>query len=153
MSKIAFLMAGQGSQCPGMGKELYEDVPEVKAFLDEAEMSRLVAAAGGQRLTCMGLAGTGDLIATCMSQHSRNRTFGEALARGSSLEEYERATHMVVEGARAAQSVSSIADERGIEAPITYAVRDALSGERGVNEIMEGLLRRLPHDEFYGFDE
>ncbi len=41
MSKIAFLMAGQGSQYPGMGKELYEDVPEVKAFLDEAEMSRL----------------------------------------------------------------------------------------------------------------
>jgi len=118
-----------------------------------AEIGRFVADMGGNPLTCMGLAGMGDLIATCTSRHSRNRTFGEALARGSSLEEYERATLMVVEGARAAQSVSSIADERGIEAPITYAVRDALSGERGVNEIMEGLLRRLPHDEFYGFDE
>ena len=53
----------------------------------QAEMSRLVAAAGGNQLTCMGLAGTGDLIATCMSRHSRNRSFGEALAGGMTVEQ------------------------------------------------------------------
>ena len=54
-----------------------------------AEMSRLVYARGGDPLTVMGLAGAGDLIATCTSQHSRNRTFGEYVAKGKTLEEYE----------------------------------------------------------------
>ena len=55
----------------------------------------------GDPMTCMGLAGMGDLVATCTSSHSRNRTFGEAFARGTSLEEYEARTGMVVEGAKA----------------------------------------------------
>ena len=70
-----------------------------------AEIGRIAAACGGNPRTCMGLAGMGDLIATCTSEHSRNRTFGEALVRGESLEDYEARTHMVVEGARAAHSV------------------------------------------------
>ena len=118
-----------------------------------AEVGRFVSDLGGNPLTCMGLAGMGDLIATCTSRHSRNRSFGEALAAGKTLEQYETETHMVVEGARAAMSVRSIALERGIEAPITLAVHDALTGERAVSQILEDLLKRLPHDEFYGFDE
>lgn len=117
-----------------------------------AEVGRFVTAMGGNPMTCMGLAGMGDLIATCTSRHSRNRSFGEALAAGQTLEQYESRTHMVVEGARAAMSVRSIALDRGVEAPITLAVHDALTGEREVSQILEGLLRRLPHDEFYGFD-
>ena len=54
-----------------------------------AEMSRLVHACGGEAMTCMGLAGMGDLIVTCTSRHSRNRSFGEAFARGETLEEYQ----------------------------------------------------------------
>ncbi|MFR3877172.1 MAG: NAD(P)H-dependent glycerol-3-phosphate dehydrogenase [Collinsella sp.] len=63
-----------------------------------AEISRLVYARGGQAMTCMGLAGMGDLIATCTSEHSRNRTFGYEFAHGVSLDEYQTRTHMVVEG-------------------------------------------------------
>ena len=62
-----------------------------------AEISRLVHARGGQAMTCMGLAGMGDLIATCTSKHSRNRTFGYEFAHGVSLDEYQTRTHMVVE--------------------------------------------------------
>lgn len=54
-----------------------------------AEISRLVHARGGQAMTCMGLAGMGDLIATCTSEHSRNRTFGYEFAHGVSLDEYQ----------------------------------------------------------------
>ena len=64
-----------------------------------AEMSRLVAACGGMPMTCLGLAGVGDLIATCTSEHSRNHTFGYRLAQGTTLEQYKAETHMVVEGA------------------------------------------------------
>ena len=68
-----------------------------------AEMSRLVKACGGDALTVMGLAGAGDLIATCTSEHSRNRSFGKALAQGATLGGFEERTHMVVEGAVACQ--------------------------------------------------
>lgn len=72
-----------------------------------AEISRLVHARGGQAMTCMGLAGMGDLIATCTSEHSRNRTFGYEFAHGVSLDEYQARTHMVVEApSRPAASVS-----------------------------------------------
>ena len=76
----------------------------------QAEMSRLVAAAGGNPMTCMGLAGTGDLIATCMSRHSRNRTFGEALAGGETVEQYEARMHMVVEGAQACRTLEALSE-------------------------------------------
>jgi ABC-type transporter lipoprotein component MlaA len=79
-----------------------------------AEMSRLTKALGGDPLTCMGLAGMGDLAATCTSRHSRNRTFGEAFAAGESLAEYERRTGMVVEGAEAAASILPLAEARGV---------------------------------------
>ena len=118
-----------------------------------AEMGRFVSSLGGDPITCMGLAGMGDLIATCTSRHSRNRSFGVGLAGGQTLEEYESATHMVVEGARAALSVHGISVERSVEAPITCAVRNLITGERSVDGAMGDLLDRLPHDEFYGFDE
>ncbi len=118
-----------------------------------AEMGRFVSSLGGDPITCMGLAGMGDLIATCTSRHSRNRSFGVGLAGGQTLEEYESATHMVVEGARAALSVHGISVERSVEAPITCAVRNLITGERSVEGAMGDLLDRLPHDEFYGFDE
>ncbi|MCI1227100.1 MAG: NAD(P)-dependent glycerol-3-phosphate dehydrogenase [Atopobiaceae bacterium] len=117
-----------------------------------AEISRLVVARGGDPLTCMGLAGMGDLIATCTSEHSRNRTFGEALAAGSSLSDYESKTHMVVEGAAAARSVTDLATRLGVDMPICSAVRQILSGRATYDQEMETLLDRLPDVEFYGLD-
>lgn len=118
-----------------------------------AEVSRVAVACGGRPITCMGLAGMGDLVVTCTSNHSRNRTFGQELAHGVSLEDYERRTHMVVEGARAAQSVYEIAAEHNVEVPITWAVHDVLYEGAGVSEVLSGLLERAPRDEFYGLGE
>ncbi len=115
-----------------------------------AEIGRLSSALGGDPLTPMGLAGMGDLVATCTSRHSRNRTFGEALVAGESLEAYEARTGMVVEGARAAMSVNELALERGIEAPITSAVHGVLVDGLDTEAARTALLGRLPREEFYG---
>ena len=104
----------------------------------------------GYPLTPMGLAGMGDLVATCTSRHSRNRTFGEALARGETLEEFEARTHTVVEGARAAESVLSLAREHGVEVPISSAVRSVLREGVNVLDATDRLLGRRPGEEFYG---
>ena len=115
-----------------------------------AEMSRLVNALGGEAITCMGLAGTGDLIATCTSQHSRNRRFGEMVARGGTLEEFTNETHMVVEGAYACQTLLPLAKKAGVEMPITEAVRQVIW--EGADPRVEGLsLSDRPlKQEFYG---
>ena len=115
-----------------------------------AEISRIAVALGADPLTCMGLAGMGDLVVTCISRHSRNRSFGEAFARGESLASYERRTGMVVEGAEAAASVLSLARERGIAVPITKAVYELLYEGVTFQEVMDELLERLPNEEFYG---
>lgn len=118
-----------------------------------AEISRVAASLGGEPLTCMGLAGMGDLVATCTSEHSRNRTFGEAYAHGETLAQYEARTHMVVEGAAAALSVHQLAQQRNIETPITNAVYGILYEDLPLAEAMDALLCRLPHEEFYGLNK
>lgn len=115
-----------------------------------AEIGRVVAATGGQPMTCMGLAGMGDLVATCTSEHSRNRTFGEAFVAGEGLAAYEARTGMVVEGAHAAQSFWELAREHGIEAPLTCAVHDVLVDGLDLASASASLLGRLPREEFYG---
>lgn len=118
-----------------------------------AEMGRVVVALGGNPLTCAGLAGMGDLIVTCTSQHSRNRTFGEALVGGETLEHYEGRRHMVVEGAQACKSVVELADEFHIEVPITRAVYAILYEGAEIEEAYDALLGRKSTEEFYGFED
>ncbi|MBQ9007229.1 MAG: NAD(P)-dependent glycerol-3-phosphate dehydrogenase [Atopobiaceae bacterium] len=118
-----------------------------------AEMGRLSAARGGDPLTCMGLAGMGDLVVTCTSRHSRNRSFGEAFAAGESLADYESRTGMVVEGAQAALSLWEMAHAMGIEAPITDAVHDLLYEGAELADAIGSLLTRTPHVEFYGMGQ
>ena len=115
-----------------------------------AEISRLVHARGGQAMTCMGLAGMGDLIATCTSEHSRNRTFGYEFAHGVSLDEYQTRTHMVVEGAVAARSVSELARSLGVDIPLTFAVEQTLYNGVTLDRALEILTDRVPSQEFYG---
>ncbi len=115
-----------------------------------AEITRLATSVGGKPLTCMGLAGMGDLVATCTSQHSRNRTFGEALVRGETLEQYESRTGMVVEGAAAAASVYELACAKGVEAPITKAIHAILYESMPITDAIGALMERLPYEEFYG---
>lgn len=115
-----------------------------------AEIGRVASALGADPLTPMGLAGMGDLVATCTSRHSRNRTFGEALARGESLASFEERTRMVVEGARAAESVLALARAHDVEVPITEAVYGVLHGGARIQDAIDALLGRRPKDEFYG---
>jgi glycerol-3-phosphate dehydrogenase (NAD(P)+) len=88
-----------------------------------AETARLGLALGADESTFAGLAGLGDLVATCSSPLSRNRRFGEQLGRGATLEEAQSATHgQVAEGAKSCRSVLELADRHGIDVPITRAV-------------------------------
>jgi glycerol-3-phosphate dehydrogenase (NAD(P)+) len=105
-----------------------------------AETARLGVALGADPLTFAGLAGLGDLVATCASPLSRNRTFGERLGRGESLEQAQRATHgQVAEGVKSCRSVLELARRRGVEVPITEAVDAVCYG--GMSPIdMIGLL-------------
>ena len=116
-----------------------------------AEIGRFVSVLGGEPLTCMGLAGMGDLVVTCTSQHSRNRSFGLAFAKGESLALYEDRTHMVVEGARAVVSAHQLAERHGIEAPICHAVYQLLYEDALLADAIGSLLDREPHQEFYGY--
>jgi glycerol-3-phosphate dehydrogenase (NAD(P)+) len=88
-----------------------------------AETARLGAVLGADPLTFAGLAGLGDLVATCASPLSRNRTFGERLGQGETLEQAQAATHgQVAEGVKSCRSVLDLAGRHGVDVPITQAV-------------------------------
>jgi glycerol-3-phosphate dehydrogenase (NAD(P)+) len=88
-----------------------------------AETARLGSELGADPMTFAGLAGLGDLVATCSSPLSRNRTFGERLGRGESVEQAQAATHgQVAEGAKSCRSVLELAQRHGVDVPITQAV-------------------------------
>lgn len=117
-----------------------------------AETGRMVAAVGGNPLTCMGLAGMGDLVATCTSPHSRNRTFGVEFSKGTSLEDYEIRTHMIVEGARACISIRELAFKLHVEVPIVEAVYQLLYEGATFERMAQILSEREPKEEFYGME-
>jgi glycerol-3-phosphate dehydrogenase (NAD(P)+) len=88
-----------------------------------AETARLGAALGADPRTFAGLAGLGDLVASCSSPLARNRSFGERVGRGESLESAQRATHgQVAEGVVSCRSVLELAQHHGVDVPITQAV-------------------------------
>lgn len=88
-----------------------------------AETTRLGVALGAEAMTFAGLAGLGDLVATCTSPLSRNRSFGERLGRGESLDEAQAATHgQVAEGVKSCSSIRELAARTGVEMPITEVV-------------------------------
>jgi len=88
-----------------------------------AETARLGIELGADPMTFAGLAGLGDLVATCSSPLSRNRSFGERLGRGGTLEQAQEATHgQVAEGAKSCRSVLELARHHGVDVPITQAV-------------------------------
>jgi glycerol-3-phosphate dehydrogenase (NAD(P)+) len=87
-----------------------------------AETARLGVALGADPLTFAGLAGLGDLVATCSSPLSRNRTFGEHLGRGETLEQAQAATRQTAEGVKSCLSIRDLAHAHGVEMPITEQV-------------------------------
>ncbi|MGZ4659286.1 MAG: NAD(P)H-dependent glycerol-3-phosphate dehydrogenase [Blastococcus sp.] len=87
-----------------------------------AETARLGLVLGAELTTFAGLAGLGDLVATCSSPLSRNRTFGEKLGRGMSMAEVQESTRQTAEGVKSCRSVHDLAQAHGVEVPITEAV-------------------------------
>jgi glycerol-3-phosphate dehydrogenase (NAD(P)+) len=104
-------------------------------------MSRLGEALGGKAETFAGLAGMGDMIATCTSPQSRNRHVGMELAKGRSIEDIIDSMHMVAEGVKSAPTVIELAREIGISLPITEDVYRVITGESNARGVYRGLLR------------
>ena len=107
-----------------------------------AETARLGMAMGADPMTFLGLAGLGDLVATCSSPLSRNRTFGEKLGQGLTVDEVAGATRQVAEGVKSCQSVSDLARMHGVEMPITTHVAALIAGELEPAELVSGLISR-----------
>jgi glycerol-3-phosphate dehydrogenase (NAD(P)+) len=94
-----------------------------------AELARLGVAMGAQPTTFAGLAGMGDLIATCMSPHSRNRAVGEQLGRGRALPDILAEMHMVAEGVKTATVALELAECHGLDLPICTMIDKVVKGE------------------------
>ncbi|RZT87940.1 glycerol 3-phosphate dehydrogenase (NAD(P)+) [Pseudonocardia sediminis] len=113
-----------------------------------AEMSRLGVALGASPLTLAGLAGLGDLVATCSSPLSRNRTFGEHLGQGASLAEAEKANNgQVAEGVKSCVSICELAGRHGVELPIVDAVRRVCHEGMSTSALAKDLISRAPKPE------
>ncbi|MFI6520244.1 NAD(P)H-dependent glycerol-3-phosphate dehydrogenase [Spirillospora sp. NPDC050679] len=115
-----------------------------------AEIARLGAALGADEHTFAGLAGMGDLIASCSSPLARNRTFGENLGRGMSLEEVVAVTKQTAEGVKSAEPVLELARKHNVEMPITEAVVNVLHRDVPIKEAAISLISRSPKPERYG---
>ena len=107
-----------------------------------AETARLATAQGADPLTLMGLAGLGDLVATCSSPLSRNRTFGERLGQGMTTEEIYASTRQVAEGAKSCKSLLALADRVGVDAPIAAAVDAVVDGKMTAQDMMQSFIKR-----------
>jgi glycerol-3-phosphate dehydrogenase (NAD(P)+) len=107
-----------------------------------AETARLAIKMGADPMTLMGLAGLGDLVATCSSPLSRNRTFGEKLGRGLSVEEITGGTHQVAEGAKSCHSLRELAASHGVDAPLAQYVDEVVAGRMTVTDTMDAMLGR-----------
>jgi glycerol-3-phosphate dehydrogenase (NAD(P)+) len=112
-----------------------------------AEMTRLGVAMGGKRHTFAGLAGMGDLLATCISPLSRNRYVGEELARGRTLDQITADMQMVAEGIKTSRVVMELAERYRIELPIAREVDAVVNEGRTPQEAFRGLLRTRPTTE------
>ena len=115
-----------------------------------AEIARLGAALGADQLTFAGLAGMGDLVATCSSPLSRNRTFGENLGRGMPLADAAPSGSQVTEGVKSAGPVLELARAHGVEMPITEVVAGVTQGRIGMAEAVMLLASRSAKPERYG---
>jgi glycerol-3-phosphate dehydrogenase (NAD(P)+) len=115
-----------------------------------AEMARLGSALGADPQTFAGLAGMGDLVATCSSPLSRNRTLGENLGRGLSVAQAAAVTGQTAEGVASCGPVLELARSRGVEMPITEVVQAVMHAGLPVTEAASMLASRSAKPEWYG---
>ncbi|WP_433350231.1 NAD(P)H-dependent glycerol-3-phosphate dehydrogenase [Microtetraspora malaysiensis] len=132
----------------GMG--LGDNVTAMLMTRGLAEIARLGAALGADQHTFAGLAGMGDLVATCSSPMSRNRTFGENLGRGMTLAEVVAVTKQTAEGVKSCESVLELARKHDVEMPITEVVVGVVHDGMAPSEAAMLLMSRTPKPERYG---
>lgn len=106
-----------------------------------AEITRLGVAMGGEPQTFAGLTGMGDLIATCTSAQSRNRSVGFELGKGRSIQEITDEMYMVAEGVKSVPAVMALAEQYGIEMPIAREVYEVVTNKRDAKRAFRGLLK------------
>ena len=109
-----------------------------------AEMTRLGLACGAREVTFRGLAGMGDLVATCTSRHSRNRRAGELIAQGMPADAVERDLGQVAEGLWTVRHLLTMAEQVGVELPISAEVAAVAFAGRPVSSSLEALMTRAP---------
>lgn len=107
-----------------------------------AEITRLAMAYGAKPATMAGLSGLGDLVLTCTGTLSRNRTLGMDLASGRSLDEILGGMSMVAEGVKTTFAALELAEERGVEMPITAQMANLLAGRKSASEALRELMER-----------
>jgi glycerol-3-phosphate dehydrogenase (NAD(P)+) len=107
-----------------------------------AEMARLGAALGADPLTFAGLAGLGDLVATCTSPLSRNRTVGEQLGKGRTLDEVVGEMRMVAEGVKSSRSILDLATKHDVEMPISQHVAHVVHDGMTPKDMLRSLMSR-----------
>ncbi|MGZ4633369.1 MAG: NAD(P)H-dependent glycerol-3-phosphate dehydrogenase [Actinomycetes bacterium] len=107
-----------------------------------AETARLATRLGADPMTLMGLAGLGDLVATCSSPLSRNRTFGEKLGRGMTTDEITASTRQVAEGVKSCSSLLELARSADVYAPIVEHVHAVVEGEMTAADMLTSLISR-----------
>lgn len=107
-----------------------------------AEIARLGTALGADPITFLGLAGVGDLVATCQSPLSRNRTFGENLGKGLSVAETIAVTRQTCEAYKSCEPILGLADDRNIEMPITYEVVQVLHHGKPPAMLLKSFMQR-----------
>jgi len=112
-----------------------------------AETARLGSAMGADTLTFSGLAGLGDLVATCSSPLSRNRSFGEKLGRGMTVDEVAASTRQVAEGVKSCQSIMDLAHAHDVEMPIVEHVAALVRNEMTPREMLTSLVSRAAKPE------
>ena len=112
-----------------------------------AETARLGAALGADPLTFSGLAGLGDLVATCTSPLSRNRTFGEKLGRGETLEDILARKQQTAEGVKSCRSILDLARKHDVDMPITEHVVKVVHEGMTPQDMVRGLMRREARSE------
>ena len=108
-----------------------------------SEIMRLGVALGGRPETFAGLTGMGDLIATCTSPLSRNRSVGIELAKGRSIQDIIDSMLMVAEGVKSAPAVMALANAHDVSMPISQDVVDVIQGRKEASEVFRGLIRTV----------
>ncbi|MGW5098311.1 NAD(P)H-dependent glycerol-3-phosphate dehydrogenase [Streptomyces nodosus] len=142
VKNVVAVAAGVAS---GMG--LGDNATAVLVTRGLAETTRLAMAMGAHPATLAGMSGLGDLVATCTSPLSRNRTFGAYLGRGLTLDEAAAATRQTTEGVKSAEAILALSRAHDVEMPITEVISAFLHGKVTLDEAAAALMQRPPKSE------